>query len=61
MTDQEFKEQQYLRHVLLNGTVKIAGCLKEIENIVSSMLSAIKVSQEDYNEADRGVDQDRGE
>ena len=42
MTGQEKKELDYLRHVVLNGTAVILGCLKEIEERISVMASAIK-------------------
>ena len=57
MTDQELKELQYLRHVLLNGTTKVMGCLTEIEKIVKAMSDAVKAyHQEDMDDTCGGAD-----
>ena len=42
MSDQEKKELDYLQHIILNGTAVILGCLKEIEDRISVMASAVK-------------------
>ena len=42
MADQEKKELDYLQHIILNGTAVILGCLKEIEERISVMASAVK-------------------
>lgn len=55
MTEQQEKELEYLKHAIRNGTTKIGGCLKEIENIVTTMGAAVQAYIEDndgYKEKD---------
>jgi len=40
--DQLEINREYLNHVLRNSTVKIEGCLKEIETILIFMRTSIK-------------------
>ena len=41
MTEQEKVNLKYINHVIRNGTVAIAGCLREIEDILKHMNAAI--------------------
>lgn len=50
MTDQKKKELDYLRHVILNGTAIILGSLKEVEDRIFMMSSAVKSYQQKWEE-----------
>lgn len=44
--EQIMVDLKYLKHMLLNGTCKIQGCMKEIETIVREMSEAVKACRE---------------
>jgi hypothetical protein len=44
--DQLEKNREYLNHFLRNGSVKIEGCLKEIETTLLEMAGAVKSFRE---------------
>jgi len=45
--DEQLKiDRQYLDHHVRNNTVKIQGCLREIEDILKSIDNAIKTFEE---------------
>ena len=44
---QDVKNLEYLRDCLLNGSVSIAGCLKEIENYLKFMTETINIYKKD--------------
>jgi hypothetical protein len=50
MDDQLEINREYLNHVLRNSTVKIEGCLKEIETILTFMKTSIKEFNESLKE-----------
>jgi len=41
MSEQLSKDMEYLGHVLLNGTTKVEGCLREVEMFCAEMRKAI--------------------
>ena len=54
MNDQLKIDRQYLDHYVRNNTVKIQGCLREIEDILKSIDSAVKAFEEAcHAESDR--------
>lgn len=45
--DQQSKNLEYLRDYLLNGTVSIMGCLKQIENYLEYMTEVLHTYEKD--------------
>ena len=48
---QQTKNLEYLRDALLNGTVSIMGCMKQIENHMESMTKALRTYEKDLKNA----------
>lgn len=47
--DQQTKNLEYLRDCLINGTVSIMGCLKQIENHLEFMTKALTTYEKDLD------------
>lgn len=43
--DKQTKDLEYLRHCLLNSTISIQDCLKQIEKTLKYMTDSIKIYQ----------------
>ena len=48
--DQQSKNLEYLRDCLLNGTVSIMGCLKQIELCLTCMTKALNTYEQDLGD-----------
>ena len=58
--DEQLKiDRQYLDHHVRNNTVKIQGCLREIEDILKSIDHAVKAFEEALHVESNGIEHTR--
>ena len=52
VTEQKLKELEYLKHAIRNGTTKIEGCLRQVEEITKAIDTAVQAYLEGIEDED---------